>query len=78
MGFVEALWKQFPELAQSFKGDTMLLNAKDINEVDHFGLGDIDDVVLYLLFQPDANLKQRVEGYIRQIRPAVKRIIFSY
>lgn len=69
---------QFPELAQSFKGDTVLLNVKDVNETDQFGIGGVDDVVLYLLTALPATLKQQVEAYIRNKRPTAQRVIFSY
>lgn len=79
MSLLEELKNQFPELAVSFKGDDMLLRAKDTNEYDRqFQIGSIDDVVLHLLMPLDHGLKSMIEAYARQIRPSVKRVIFCY
>lgn len=76
-GLVEDLMERFPVLGKSFRGDTLLLNIKDVNEVDQFGVGAVDDVVLYLLFSlVDGTLKKKTEKYLRKIRPNAKRIIF--
>ncbi len=76
-GLTEDLMKKFPVLGESFRGDALLLNIKDANEVDQFGVGAAEDVVLYLLFSlTDGILKKKIEKYLRKIRPNAKRIIF--